>query len=373
MAFSAKLFEIVVYPESYDLTKLDTVFENNAIKDYAWIIHNQDNNKVHCHITIRTIDSRSSEYVAKWFEVEENAVNRVKSKRWADMLKYLTHRNAPEKHQYDDEEVQSNFDWKLEIEKQDQGKRSENIIENIVNGNIREYNYYEYINEKEYVKFKKQIDIAFQYRKDKIRGEKRNMDCIYITGDSGVGKTTYAKMICEEKKLSYFISSGSNDVLDGYKGQDVIILDDLRPSCMGLSDLLKMLDNNTSSSVKSRYINKVLECRMIIITSVLQIDTFFSNVFSEEKETVIQIKRRCKTCISMKTDYMDIYIYDDYIRGYDEPITAKNPISNLYKPKRLTREEQKEKAKNILGNVELTEFVEISEDNQENMSIFDDK
>ena len=52
-----------------------------------------------------------------------------------------------------------------------------------------------------------------------------------------------------------------------------LILDDLRPSCIGLSDLLKMLDNHTSSSVKSRYYNKVLECKLIIITSIF----FFLN------------------------------------------------------------------------------------------------
>ena len=93
------------------------------------------------------------------------------------------------------------------------------------------------------------------------------MNCIFITGASGTGKSTYAKQIASENNLSVYISSGSNDVLDDYQGQDCIILDDLRPSCMGLSDLLKMLDNNTASTVKSRYKNKVLECKMIIITT----------------------------------------------------------------------------------------------------------
>ncbi|MGM8317295.1 AAA family ATPase, partial [Clostridium perfringens] len=83
------------------------------------------------------------------------------------------------------------------------------------------------------------------------------MECYFVTGKSGTGKTTYAKQLAKEKGYSVYISSGSNDVLDSYQGQDCIILDDLRPSCMGLSDLLKMLDNNTSSTVKSRYKNKV--------------------------------------------------------------------------------------------------------------------
>ena len=56
------------------------------------------------------------------------------------------------------------------------------------------------------------------------------MNCIFITGASGTGKSTYAKQIASENKLSVYISSGSNDVLDDYQGQDCIILDDLRPS-----------------------------------------------------------------------------------------------------------------------------------------------
>ena len=136
--------------------------------------------------------------------------------------------------------------------------------------------YHENITIEEYDKYKKSIDNAFKYRTDIMKGVKRNMECVYITG-----KSTYAKMMCEDKGYSVFVSSGSNDVLDGYTGQDCIILDDLRPSCMGLSDLLKMLDNNTASTVKSRYKNKVLECKLIIVTSVLKIDEFLIYFFEK--------------------------------------------------------------------------------------------
>ena len=81
------------------------------------------------------------------------------------------------------------------------------------------------------------------------------MEVIYIQGATGTGKTSYSKMLAEQKEYSYYISSSSNDILGDYKGQDCLILDDLRPSCMGLSDLLKMLDNHTTSTVKSRYKN----------------------------------------------------------------------------------------------------------------------
>lgn len=373
MGFNAKLFEIIVYPESFDMSSLESILENSAIKDYAYIIHDKDGKKEHVHIAIRAIDTRKSDYVAKWFGVQENAVSKVKGK-WSDVLKYLTHANAKDKYQYLDDEVKSNFDWKKAIEKGNDDKRIDNIIEEIAVGKIREYNYTMYITDKEYIKYKQKIELAFNYRKDRIKGERREMESIFLTGDSGFGKTTYAKLICEEKGYSYFVSSGSNDVLDGYMGEDVIILDDLRPSCMGLSDLLKMLDNNTSSTVKSRYKNKVLECKLIIITSVLEIDTFFRNVFMEERETIIQLKRRCKTYIRMFSETMNIMIYDDFLRDYDFPITAKNPISNMYFAKRLTREQQIEKMLSVLGTVQIEDkesMVEEIEINEQNSIDFD--
>lgn len=48
-----------------------------------------------------------------------------------------------------------------------------------------------------------------------------------------------------------FVSSSSKDLLEGYARQDCIIFDDLRPSCMGLSDSLKM--HNIASTVKKTY------------------------------------------------------------------------------------------------------------------------
>ena len=176
-----------------------------------------------------------------------------------------------------------------------------------------------------------------------MKGIARKMECVFITGDSGTGKTTYAKKIAEEKDYSVFISSGSNDPLDDYKGQDCIILDDLRPSCMGLSDLLKMLDNHTASTVKSRYKNKVLECKMIIITTTLGIDTFFSNVFSEEKETVVQLKRRCNVMLKFDMKYFYSYLWQNDIRDYvfvaklPNPVTFDDQMSAMNRQQRIDK------------------------------------
>lgn len=364
-----RLCEIVSDVEHIDIEKVVKVLDTQKpIKDYVYILHDKDTytvedekknadhkagtlKKTHYHIAIRLEYGVDIKYIAKWLGVKENFINKVKGK-WVDMLKYLTHENAPTKYQYAEEEVISNYNWKTEkakaINKTNSEARKSEIINDIVNGVIREYNYNNYITIDEYDKYKKSIDNAFKYRTDKIKGGKRNMECVYITGKSGTGKSTYAKMMCEDKGYSVFVSSGSNDVLDGYAGQDCIILDDLRPSCMGLSDLLKMLDNNTASTVKSRYKNKVLECKLIIVTSVLKIDEFFNGVFKEQKEPIVQLKRRCKLHLRFEQDHYYASIFDDKTGDYSDEFEYINPVATMYPKVELTDEEKLNYINNLL-------------------------
>lgn len=335
-----KLCEIVQQLSHFDILKLETVFgSRKAIKDYAFIIHDRDNGvEPHIHIAIRLNDSYDTKYIAEWFGVPEQYVNKVKG-RWSDMLKYLTHANAQDKYQYSDDDVVSNFDWKVDRDKGGDSRLGE-ILDGIADGNIREYNYFEYMTDREFIKYKKQIELAYQYRADKLKGVDRKMECIFITGGSGTGKTTYAKDIAIGKGYSLFVSSGSNDILDGYKGEDCIILDDLRPSCMKITDLLKMLDNHTSSTVKSRYKNKVLECKLIIITSVLPLEQWYAGVQENENEPIKQFKRRCRSYASMTKDYLHIQIYNPKEDDYFNPKTFPNPCKLKYVQEVMSEEEQ---------------------------------
>ena len=364
-----RLCEIVSDVEHIDIEKIVKVLDTQKpFKDYAYILHNKDTyteedekqntdhkagtlKRAHYHIAIRLEYGTDTKYIANWLGIKENFINRVKGK-WVDMLKYLTHENAPTKCQYAEDEVISNYNWKVEkakaINKTNSETRKIQIINDIVSGVIREFNYHEHITISEYDRYKKSIDNAFKYRTDIMKGAKRNMECVYITGKSGTGKSTYAKMMCEDKGYSVFVSSGSNDVLDGYAGQDCIILDDLRPSCMGLSDLLKMLDNNTASTVKSRYKNKVLECKLIIVTSVLKIDEFFNGVFKEQKEPIVQLKRRCKLHLRFEQSHYYASLFDDKAGDYSEEFEYVNPVATMYPKVELTDEEKLNYINNLL-------------------------
>jgi len=326
MGFNAKLFEVVVYPESFDINTLnDKLNTLSGCRNYAYCLHDKDEKKEHCHIMLRMNDTNNSDYVAKWFDATPAQVERCKGK-WSDMLAYLTHANASEKFQYEPGNVVSNFDWQLEAKKAGKsGQRLSEIIDGISSGLIRPFNLHDYITASEFVRYKGAINSAQEYRVRSIKGVHREMKSIYLWGESGTGKTTYAKTIAAQEGYSLFISSGSNDVLDGYEGQDCIILDDLRSSSLGLSDLLKMLDPRTASSVKSRYYNKVLECKLIIITTTQPMDTFFKNVFESEKEPLKQFERRCQTIFHMTKKTIQIGIYQNKSARYH----YLDPIPNM--------------------------------------------
>lgn len=348
--------EVVVYAEHFTALQIQSILlDKSTIKDYAYILHNKDTKedgsikKEHFHIMLRFKSPCDSNFIAKWFDyVNDSNVSKIKG-RWNDALKYLTHLNSPDKFQYDFADVFANFDYSKQIEKTDYADRKTEIIQGIINGDIREYNYYEYIDGEEYVKYKNVMDSAFKYRIDKIKGSDRDMQVIYITGASGTGKSTYAKVIAKQKGYSVAESSGSNDPLDGYAGQDCLILDELRPECMGLSDLLKMTDNNTQSTVKSRYRNKVLECKLIIITSILPIEEFFRRCFASDNEPIAQLERRCKTYIRMDKKQMYIRLFDDIDMKYSEEIISKNPVADMFKSKHLDEKQKIAFIEDLLG------------------------
>jgi hypothetical protein len=328
MGFNAKLFEVVLYADSSDFDSLKSVVDHRSgLRNYAYIIHDKDDKKIHCHIMMRMNNSYNSDNIAKWFDVKPNQVERCKG-RWSDMLAYLIHANASEKFQYDPALVVSNFEWQKEAEKvknNGTNKRDE-VARGIGSGDIKKFNIHDFVSINEYCRFKSYFNSAFEYRLRKIKGVDRDMKCIYIYGGSGTGKTTFAKQIAKDKDYSIYISSGSNDVLDDYEGQSCLILDDLRPSCLGLSDLLKMLDPNTSSSVKSRFYNKVLECEMIIITTTMPIEAFFKNVFENEDEPLRQLQRRCETKIKMTRDQIFVSMYNQKKGEYNSLPSAPNIV-----------------------------------------------
>ena len=331
--------------------------DHNAVKDYAFILHDIDTNAdgsqklPHWHIMIRFKDSVPTSSICNWFGIQPERIGKIRGK-FADALAYLTHSNAPEKAQYLEENVVSNFDFVAEaaaaLAKTASRKRKDELIELIQSGVIREFNYTDYISATEYDRFKKSIDNAFAYRKDALMHMDRNMTCIYIFGESSCGKTTYSKQLAIEKGYSFYISSGSNDPLDGYRGEDCLILDDVRPEDFNVSDFLKILDNNTQSTVKSRYRNKMLECQLLILTTSMSMPVFFRRLIGCNTEQIKQFERRCELYVEMSEQTMKTYIYQRKSGKYQYVDTYANPVSAQYKKVDRTHDECVERVQALL-------------------------
>lgn len=322
--------------------------KKDIILNYCYIKHNKDKKEDgtpkedHWHLFLKFKANYYTGAVAQWFGITENYVERIRSQRYNTGALYCVHAHDLSKYQYNPAEVVANFDY-IELVRKDAEKRATNarkkeIIEQIQSGIIREYNMHEKISAFEFVYFKTLIENAFEYRRRAISDEQRDKQVVFIQGDAGTGKTTYAKKLAKDKGLSFYIAGASNDPLESYKGQDVLILDDLRGSAQRLDDLLKLLDNNTTSLAKARYHNKVLECQIVIITTSQDINTFFKNAFADDIENITQLKRRCKTYMQMSRDDIIVSMYNEKLRDYMPVAHLENPIKNLHPVEELTQE-----------------------------------
>lgn len=334
----------------FDMDKLSEILEakSHVINNYAYIIHDKDlytkadesrNPKhkagefkpAHIHLVLKFERSQpqKTKYICKWFNLAENFVSKINGS-FEDAVLYLAHINAPDKAQYDVKNITANFDIQTVIDNADSKDKLSNIVDRILSGEIREYNKTTEIDTKllVYPDSLRVIENAFKVRAEYLQNtqSERKTTCIYICGQAGAGKTTLAKKIADSHDMDYYISSGSNDILDGYCQQPCLILDDIRPSALGLSDLLKLLDPHTACSIKSRYKNKYVNCSLIILTSVLKIDEFYHNVFEHEDEPINQLKRRCKFYIKMDYDFIKIREWNDFSMEYGKERVYINDI-----------------------------------------------
>ena len=371
----------------FDMENLKKVLseKNNVIRDFSYIIHDKDTyteddeeknpehkagelKPEHIHLLLRFENNQPQklECIAKWFGIKENFVNKING-RWEDAVLYQIHANAEEKYQYDVEEVISSFDFEEFLEKENQKEPPiKKIVKKILSGEIREYNKTLEIDNMMLVNYSRTINEAFKVRSEYLQATRkdRQTQVLFVCGCSGCGKSTLAKKIAKEKGLDYFISSGSNDIMDGYAQEPCLIVDDVRPSVLGLSDLLKMLDNHSASSVKSRYKNKYLNCELIILTTVMNINTFYKNVFSEHDEPINQLKRRCGTYIEMDRENIYVSIWDNKAMRYTNPVAYKNNIIDQYiGEKNKTKEDTRNRVAELIPFLELEEDEVIETDN----------
>lgn len=338
-----KTCEIMQYWKYMDCNEIAVIISRikslSNLKSYCIINHDKDilpsgeTKPPHFHAILTFSNAKTIETIAKTVGVENQYVSKIRTTTKSARL-YLVHRNNPEKYQYDPSEVYADFDYINYVDDCPVKQKRETIAERIQTGEIKEYNLWQYITIDEYSKNKRYYQNCFEYRQNKIKGLDRNMECIFITGGSETGKTTYAKMLATQKGYHAYISSGGKNPLDNYKGEECIILDDTRSSSWSLTDFLKLTDNHTDSLVGCRYYNKsIAECKLIIVTSVKTLDEFYENATKEDNEPKIQLYRRFQMVIEMKKETMTISVYSDDKKQHLRAVSVKNPVAVMYQPK----------------------------------------
>lgn len=317
---------------TYDVQKIQGIIENWAsIEEYEYILHNQgkDAEQPHIHIVLRLKNATPKENIISKFPYCN--IEGIHSS-YAKCVQYLVHENDKEKVQYARESIVTNFKnldkYFLKSGKEEDAE-IENVITKINDGEIQEYELTKHVDIALYSKYKTRINNAFEYYYRKLEENKsRKINVMFYHGKSGTGKSSYAKMFCEKSGKSYCVSSSSNDPMQDYRGEDVLILDDLRDTVFEFDDLLKILDNHTKSSVKSRYRNKVFAGDTIIITSTVDLKDWYTWCCWEEKK---QLKRRCGQLFKFYDNEVTLYEYIEKDDKYFEIATLKNPIYDMYR------------------------------------------
>lgn len=334
--------------------------ELKKIKKYAYIIHDKDENEnkeavephMHCILKLSYVTRLST--IKTWFNCEDNKLQLIKGS-WVTACRYLTHMNHPEKYQYPAKDVMCNFNYEEEVnlEKIKGRKRKyprlpnaiRKKLDKIVNGKICLQDYFMHFTREEFYEFRGEIENAvklYHLKNNHERRVKEQKKCnhLYMHGKSGIGKTTIAKHIAQQRfGESYFITGSSNDPLDGYQDQKCIILDDLRPKDIEFSNYLKLMDPYNISSYNSRYRNKLDCSEYKIVTSPLSPRTFFEKMKKDVHEDIKQFLRRHETYLEVTKEYLKYYGYDEdkeeLLHVTDKPNTVYKEIDLAAKKKRM--------------------------------------
>lgn len=333
-------YEIVTQPQFLKEPLQDILKRYSTIKKWAYVLHDKDrDSSPHYHIYINFGDNGGiySDEVAKWFGLQESQIEKVKG-RAQDMLLYLIHGNDSQQHkyQYSPDEVVANFDFKNEL-------ATTKIL-----GNFEKYSYAQQLKfvkslpKSEQVKAHKQLKDYWKLHCEYLTlNPDRNIQVMFITGKAGAGKSYYAKNFLKKLDYDFATSSSSNDPFQDYLGQDAIILDDVRDTVFEFQDLLKMLDNNTASSFKSRFNNKVFNGKMIVITSSIplqywyksqksNVPSWYRNVRTTDNEDFKQLTRRISCYVVVTEETVTVYTeLDDDGKPCGKSVVYENELKHL--------------------------------------------
>lgn len=300
--------------------------EKSGAEEWAYILHDKDvdenGKKVrpHFHVMIHFKDAKTISRVSKIFNDKEQYIE-----AWHSTINngysYLIHEtnNAQNKYHYDPSEVVASFDFKSKIEdirktvKKPSRQAIENFIDDYSNEKLTKEELQGKIGVLEMAKHKTLLDhiediLAFKKHQQFLKDFKGQKSVTYwIWGLSGFGKTKLAREILEATHPNDFVILGSQrDHFQEYKGQEFIVINDLRPNDYDYGQLLTLLDPwEIDKMAPSRYHDKYLNARAFFITTPYDPLNFYfeSNISNKVIDTFEQLRRRISSFHLKKGNY----------------------------------------------------------------------
>ncbi|MEY8700909.1 Rep family protein [Streptococcus ferus] len=316
-----------IFQEIYDRVK--TIDEENPIK-IGLIVHDKDISfgsrlvKPHVHGYIEFKTKRDLNVLALSLGLLPQYIEPSGKGRYGKINSkaYLIHAKSPDKYQYEASEVETfdTFDYEQfiaenteDFAKQSATRKREKSDENldmifqkIISGELTEDD----VLDDEELKFlwannQSKFEEAFHAQavfsaRETMRSLQNGefkLTAIFVHGRAESGKTTFAKQIgndiihvAKEEGFDWrMYDSDLSNPFDAYRGEEVILLNDLRYDSLKPADWLKLLDPLNNSRMSARYRNRLVAGRIFILTNTEGIFDFFRQI---KHENIDQYLRR---------------------------------------------------------------------------------
>lgn len=270
-------------------------------------VYTIEQKKTHIHAVVKLPKRRDVSVVAQWVGVEEQYIEIPRGRYGREnMLAYLIHAKSPDKYLYNAEDVHTfgTFDYmeywrgkkmnwdkhRATVQKKGHSVDIDFLVKQVQLGAITKEQIlgnddYSLV----YADNMRDVNDAIQFYNEKtsydtleaLENGDFELSVYFFTGKSNSGKTALANEIINdliEMKGWRCHEASSKNPMDGYTGQEIILLDDFRARTLEAVQWLKMFDPKSKATLDARYNAKPKAYRAIMITSVHDMYTFFSNV-----------------------------------------------------------------------------------------------
>lgn len=199
----------------------------------------------------------------------------------------------------------------------------------------------------EYPQYIRLIDKMTDFEK----GRTVKPNVVWIYGPSGSGKSRYAQQLAIATGQDIYTKTCNNKWFNGYDGQPVLIMNDLRAGTFEFNEMLNMLDRY-EHRVETKGGMRQLVSTTILITT----NRHPAKIYKSTNENMTQVLRRIDSLIKIDYKTMDTKTgYNPASKVYKIETTVPNPYDDIM-------EMAKDMVNESTNNIELGDESDESDD-----------